>query len=83
MNDFASKPLDPHALIGVIRHHVQQARREVLPITARRTSATPPTHWPDLDGIDMQAVAAEFGCDMGFYRKLLKRFADRIWRSPR
>lgn len=88
MNDFASKPLDPHALIGVIRHHVQQARREVLPITAGRTPlATPPTHWPDLDGIDMQAVAAEFGCDMGFYRKLLKRLlteygaAQGSWRA--
>jgi len=89
MNDFASKPLDPHALVGVIRHHVQHARGEVVPITpAHPTPTQAPTCWPALDGIDMQAVAADFGQDVGFYRRLLKRLlseygpAHGSWRAP-
>ncbi|MGE5452123.1 MAG: PAS domain S-box protein [Acidobacteriota bacterium] len=84
MNDFASKPLEPHALIRVIRRHVEQARGQAVALVAQAHALSSqvesleggpvtPARWPRIDGIDMQAVAAEFDDDRVFYRGLLRR----------
>ncbi|HET8871720.1 MAG TPA: ATP-binding protein, partial [Aquabacterium sp.] len=83
MTDFASKPLVPAALIGVIRQHVEHHRQRFIELDpVQPTVPTAPSVWPDLPGVDHRRLQAEFGQDHAFYRDQLRRFLHEYRTDP-
>jgi CheY-like chemotaxis protein len=81
MNDFLSKPFDPHTLILKVRHLVEQVRGAPIPmVIAPGKPATSAGGGPLMAGIDSGVVQRMFGDDLSLFKSLLGRmlrdFAD-------
>jgi HPt (histidine-containing phosphotransfer) domain-containing protein len=81
MNDFLSKPFDPHSLILKVRRLVEQARGAPIPmVIAPGKPATSAGDGPLMAGIDAAIVQRMFGDDLSLFKSLLGRmlrdFAD-------
>jgi signal transduction histidine kinase/HPt (histidine-containing phosphotransfer) domain-containing protein len=81
MNDFLSKPFDPHTLILKVRRLVEQVRGALIPmVIACGKPATSAGDGPLMDGIDPGIVQRMFGDDLSLFKSLLGRmlrdFAD-------
>jgi signal transduction histidine kinase/HPt (histidine-containing phosphotransfer) domain-containing protein len=81
MNDFLSKPFDPHSLILKVRRLVEQARGAPIPmVIAPGKPATSVGAGPFMAGIDSAIVQRMFGEDLSLFKSLLGRmlrdFAD-------
>lgn len=77
MNDFIGKPIDPTALIGVIRHWIQRYRNETLPLQPRASYPSGiDTDWPALPGIEQASAKRIFLNDAQAHRALLNRLID-------
>jgi len=74
MDDFISKPLDPHALIRLLRRHVESRQGTPWPVERRQAdaAATPP-HWPRLPDIDTREAAERIGPDPAVFLRMLER----------
>jgi PAS domain S-box-containing protein len=73
MNAFASKPLDPRALIRVIRRQIEQARGAPLGVAQRaepRIASAPAR--PTIEGINPEAVASPLIKDQAQFRTLMR-----------
>lgn len=75
MSDFISKPFEPQALIRKVRHFVEKARGEPIPVVV--ASEVPPLEGgkaPVLPStVDVGVVRQMFGADTGLFRSLLAR----------
>ena len=74
MDDFISKPLDPHALIRLLRRHVESRQGSPWPVERRQAGvgATPP-HWPRLPDVDTREAAERIGPDPAVFLRMLER----------
>ena len=80
MDDFISKPLDPQALIQMLRRHVERTRGGALPALSRTPASAPPADaatWPEIAGIDRADVSRRLGHDLSLFLRLL----GRLWRE--
>ena len=74
MNDFISKPLDPHALIRLLRRHVENRQGSPWPVGRRQTAtAAAPSHWPRLPEVDTREAAERIGTDPAVFLRMLDR----------
>ena len=74
MNDFISKPLDPHALIRLLRRHVENRQGSPWPVGRRQTAmAGAPAHWPRLPEVDTREAAERIGADPTVFLRMLDR----------
>ncbi|HEU4621582.1 MAG TPA: ATP-binding protein, partial [Burkholderiaceae bacterium] len=69
MNDFITKPIDPQALIRTLQRYVQPEACELSDAGQDTSHGT----WPEIDGIESQAVAHRLGDDVELFKSLLKR----------
>ncbi len=81
MNDFLSKPFDPHSLILKVRRLVEQERGAPIPmVIAPGKPATSTGDRPPRAGIDSTIVQRMFGDEVSLFKSLLGRmlrdFAD-------
>lgn len=75
MNDFLIKPMDPEALIAMVRRYAGPAR--ALPVAPAPTLVTePPPDWPRLDGLDRDKSHRHMSGDPQLLRRLLARFVE-------
>ncbi len=74
MNDFISKPLDPHALIRLLRRHVENRQGSPWPVGRRQAAvAGAPAHWPRLPEVDTREAAERIGADPTVFLRMLDR----------
>jgi PAS domain S-box-containing protein len=81
MDDFLGKPLDPGALVRMVRRHVERYRGVALAAERRDdVSIVQQTSWPAIDGIDAHDSAARLLGDASLLlqalRRLRQEFAD-------
>jgi PAS domain S-box-containing protein len=77
MNDFISKPFDPHTLIRIVRNRVENARRCPIPVVPFHPEAmTQAGQWPAISGIDAAGAAARFGSDAALFLSILRRMLE-------
>lgn len=73
MNDFVAKPVDPEQLYGALLRWLPSATIAPQPALA---AAAPPTELATLPGLDAAAGLRRLGGDAGYYRRLLRQFAE-------
>lgn len=74
MNDFISKPLDPHALIRLLRRHVENRQGSPWPVGRRQAAvAGAPSHWPRLPEVDTREAVERIGADPTVFLRMLDR----------
>lgn len=75
MTDFVSKPLDPGALVRLLRQHIETSLPYFTPVTEAKVLAAPITpieHWPLLEAIERQHAARQFGYDLALFGRTLQ-----------
>jgi CheY-like chemotaxis protein len=84
MNDFLTKPIEPHTLVKCIRKHVPHDRAEqALPQAPDPTKPAPKKTgeaaqaalrlWPSVAGLDVRAIAADLNYEAPEYAVMLSR----------
>lgn len=77
MNAFVPKPLDPVGLLRAVRHAVEEARGQPLPVIRAASAAVNgtdrPAAWPEIDGIDTRDAVRRVGHNLTLFRRLLAR----------
>ncbi|MDO9314092.1 MAG: PAS domain S-box protein [Burkholderiaceae bacterium] len=80
MDDFLLKPLEPDTLTRAVRRHVERARGVPLLVRLRAGSERLPqeSSWPQIDGIDVNAVRTRLDDDLSLYTRLLRHFFEEF-----
>ena len=74
MNEFITKPFDPQALIRTVRHLVEEARGEPIPmVLLARISVDQPEDRLLIASIDVATIKQMFGDDMSLFKTVLGR----------
>jgi PAS domain S-box-containing protein len=71
MNDFLAKPLDPNALVRMVRQHIERHRDTPLPIAATRPVPGALASWPQIEGIHIESAAGQLGGDLELFIRML------------
>jgi PAS domain S-box-containing protein len=71
MNDFLAKPLDPNALVRMVRQHIERHRGTPLPIAATRPVPGALASWPQIEGIHIESAAGQLGGDLELFIRML------------
>ena len=73
MDAFISKPFDPHALVALMRRHVERAHGARLPFVVREDlRERRASDWPEIVGIDRQDVEYRLKGDIALFAQLLR-----------
>ncbi|KAA3649750.1 MAG: hybrid sensor histidine kinase/response regulator, partial [Proteobacteria bacterium] len=75
MTGFLSKPVDPVRLVRTLREQIEANRGEPLPLHPRDADSADTGAWPELPGIDIDAVRARLGNDLALFRQLMQACA--------
>jgi PAS domain S-box-containing protein len=79
MTDFLAKPVDPNALIRVLRNHIETYRNRTLPLRAREIrSEQLQRPWPRIAGLELAPVRKRLVGDLDLFAELLDRFVLEV-----
>jgi CheY-like chemotaxis protein len=81
MDDYLTKPFEPEQMVRVVRRHVERARGAPWHVGARGAEAAGAIpDWPEVAGIDTQAVRARLNGDVALFLRsldhLMAEFGD-------